>query len=101
MKILLNKCFGGFGLTKAVFKELGIDWDGHGFMENEDMGIESNDYMAYRYDERLIAAVEKVGLKESTASLAELRIVEIPDGIDFEFDEYDGIESVHEVHASW
>ncbi len=101
MKILLNKCFGGFGLTKAVYKELGLEWDGYGFLSNEQLNIESDDYMAYRYDNRLIEAVENVGVKESTGSLAQLEIVEIPGGIEIEFDEYDGIESVHEKHKRW
>ncbi len=101
MKVVLNKRFGGFGLTKIVFEELGIDWDGYGYLSNEDMGIESTDYNAYRTDERLIKAIEKIGLGESSASLASLQIVDIPDDIEWEIDDYDGIETVHEKHRSW
>jgi hypothetical protein len=32
---------------------------------------------------------------------AELRIVEIPDGVDYEIEEYDGKEWVSEVHRTW
>lgn len=49
----------------------------------------------------LIKVVEALGEKESSGQLAELRIVEIPDGVNWELSEYDGIESVHEVHRTW
>jgi hypothetical protein len=101
MKIVINKCYGGFGLTKAVFDELGIKYDGYGYINNEDMGIQCDDYMAYRASPKLIEAIEKVGIKESTAPLAKLAIIEIPDDVDWEIDEYDGIETIHEKHRSW
>jgi len=101
MKIVINKCYGGFGLTKAVFDELGIEYDEYGYINNEDLGIQTDDYMAYRASPKLIAAIEKVGIKESTAPLAELAVVEIPDDVDWEIDEYDGIETIHEKHRSW
>ena len=39
MKIAINKCYGGFSLSKAVFDELGIEWNGYGYLENESFGI--------------------------------------------------------------
>lgn len=101
MKIVINKCYGGLSLTKAVFEELGIEWDGYGYLSNDDMGIKSENYNAYRADQRLISAVEKVGVDGSSGSCAKLRIVDIPDGVEWEIDEYDGYESVHEKHRSW
>lgn len=41
MKIAVNKCFGGFGVSKAVYDELGIVWDGYGYLDNESFGIET------------------------------------------------------------
>ncbi len=29
-KIVINKCYGGFGVTKAIFDELKLKWDGYG-----------------------------------------------------------------------
>lgn len=101
MKIVINKCYGGFSLTKAVFDELGFEWDGYGRTDNEDFGIESDNYLAYRSDPRLIAAIEKVGESESSGGLADLSIVDIPDGIEWEIDDYDGIETIHEQHEIW
>lgn len=56
MKIAVNRCYGGFSLTKEVYDELGIEWDDYGYLENKDLGIKSNNYNAYRQDPRLIAA---------------------------------------------
>ena len=99
MKIVINKCYGGFGVTEAVMKEMGFTKDR--YLDNNLLGIKDDNYMAYRADERLIKAIEKIGIKKSTANLAELRIVEIPDDVEWEIDDYDGIETVHEKHRSW
>jgi hypothetical protein len=48
----------------------------------------------------LIKVVEELGDK-ANGPCAELKVVEIPDGIKWEIDEYDGNESIHEVHRSW
>jgi len=101
MKIAINVDFGGFGLSKAAFAELGIPWDGYGYLRNEDFDITSDDYNAYRSHPKLIAAIEKIGVEQASGSMAQLRIIDIPDGMEFEIDNYDGMESVHEKHRSW
>jgi hypothetical protein len=100
-KILINICHGGFCLSKEVFEELGIPYDdSHGFLENKDLGISGRDF-AYRADPRLIAAVEKIGYEKAGGRLTDLEIVEIPDDVEWEIQEYDGWESIHEKHRSW
>jgi hypothetical protein len=89
MKIVINKCYGGFGLSEAAYQELGIPWDGYGYELNED-----------RANPALVAVVEKLGYAAS-GGCAKLAVIEIPDGVDWEIDEYDGFESVHEKHRSW
>jgi hypothetical protein len=108
VKVALNDCYGGFGVSKALFDELGFKWTSRnigdfecGYLRNEDFGIESDNYKAYRSDPRLIAAIEKIGVEKASGSLAKIRIAHIPDGVEFEFTEYDGIESIHEKHRSW
>lgn len=57
-----------------------------------------------RTDPVLVQVVEELGGEHrggASGSCAELKIVEIPDGIEWEIDEYDGLESIHEVHRSW
>lgn len=101
MKIVINECYGGFSVSRLVYAELGIKYDGFGYIDNEDLGIKNNNNYAYRADKRLIKAIEKIGLEESSGKLSELRIVEIPNGIKWEIDEYDGMETIHEKHRSW
>jgi len=88
MKIVINTCYGGFSLSEAACEELGIDHTGHyGFPEN-------------RNDPRLIACVEKLG-DDARGNHAMLKVVEIPDGIEWGIMDYDGLESIHEKHRSW
>lgn len=53
-----------------------------------------------RTDPDLVAVVEALG-EAANGNHAELRVVEIPDGIEYGIDEYDGIEQVAEAHRSW
>lgn len=101
MKIAVNRCYGGFSVSKSVYDELGLQWDGYGYLENGDFGIKSDNYQEWRMHPTLISAIEKIGVKKASGELAEIEIVDIPNGIQFEIDEYDGIETVHEKHRSW
>jgi hypothetical protein len=96
MKIAINRCWGGFGISEAVFKELGIKYTGYGSIDNEDLGIVSDDYNAYRASAKLISAIEKVGIENASDSLAKIYIVDIPDDVEWEIDNYDGMETIHE-----
>ena len=53
-----------------------------------------------RDDQILIKVVREMG-KKANGKYANLKVVKIPDGINYEIDEYDGIESIHEVHNTW
>jgi len=101
MKVVLNKCFGGFGVSKEVYKELGIKWDGYGYLRNEDFNIKSDDYMKYRFNKKLIKAIEKIGLEKSSGKFAKLEIIDVPNDLEYEWNEYDGVETIHEKHKSW
>src|SRR5882724_6957718 len=48
----------------------------------------------------VVKVVEKLG-KKAYGPCAKLKVVEIPDGIDWEINEYDGLESVRERSRSW
>jgi hypothetical protein len=99
MKIVRNDCYGGFSVSQAVYKRLGIPWDGYGYISNEDLGI-TGDHHAYRTDERLISVVEELG-KDANGRCADLEVIEIPDDVDWFISDYDGIETIHEKHRSW
>ena len=53
-----------------------------------------------RNDPLLIQVVEELG-EEAGGMCAELTIVEIPDDVEWEINEYDGIEHIAEVHRTW
>ena len=91
MKIVNNKCYGGFGLSKEADEYLGLAWDGHGYAYR---------YYGNRADHKLVECVETLG-DIANGSCAKLKVVEIPDDVEWEIEEYDGIEWVAEVHRTW
>lgn len=79
MKIVVNRCFGGFSLSKEACDRIGVNCEGR--------------YIG-RTDKRLIEVVEKLGQK-ANGDFADLEIVEIPDDItDYEIYDYDGREEI-------
>jgi len=53
-----------------------------------------------RTDPALIQLVEELGEK-ADGRCASLKVIEIPDGIEYEIEEYDGNETVAEKHRTW
>lgn len=92
MKVAINRCFGGFGLSEAAYDALGIPWDGYGYA--------FRDY-SQRAAPELIEVIERLGSEVASGYLAKLAVVEIPDGIPWSISDYDGIETVEEEHRSW
>lgn len=90
MKVVINRCFGRFGLSAEAYKELGLEWDGLGYHE----------YMRNRNDPKLVAVVEKLG-KRANGKWSELRVIEIPDGIEYDISDWDGLEMIEAVHMRW
>ena len=138
MKIVINKCYGGFSLSPLAVKRF-AELEGkkcYFFVnaEKKDGGTdfskiipatlkeaEKNGWHWYaqttpkfsktyegnldcrpdnRANPNLVKTVEELGDK-ANGDCAKLCIVEIPDGIEWEISEYDGMESVEEKHRSW
>ena len=135
MKVVVNRCYGGFGISIKAQLEIhqrggcphqkieprsqyfgGDSWKG--FYKSEKEYQEQHLKMCeiaqvngeILYDEhrdyenrtcpKLIEVVEE--LKEKAfGQHAELEVVEIPDDVKYEIDDYDGIETIHEEHRSW
>lgn len=128
MKIVINSCYGGFHPSvKAQLRllELGCphmkaltpsDYSGGDHTELdkdlthdlEFMNIATKDGKVvleeHNREDRnckiLVQVVEELG-DEANTKVSTLKIVEVPDEIEWEIDEYDGWESVEEKHRSW
>lgn len=88
-KIVINGCYGGFGLSTLAMERLrrrGVTETYHGDIARD--------------NPHLVAVVEELGTKAHD-SLASLKIVEIPDDVEWEVEEYDGNERVAEKHRTW
>ena len=141
MKIVINACYGGFGISDAGYTKL-IEWG----VPVKAYTEEVRDPATGRYNPQpgnagkvifdrdlkppeegteqerlarssmgrywegwldrdrtnplLIRLVEEMG-EEANGQYAKLRIVEIPDDVSWEIDEYDGYEKVAEQHRTW
>jgi hypothetical protein len=111
VKVVISACYGGFSVSTAAtvrLRELGNataiaeTLKGDRYPEGE---ICDFDYDAHcrdisRDDPQLIQVIGELGDK-ANGSNAKLKIVEVPDGTDWEICEYDGFEHVAEKHRSW
>lgn len=91
MKIIINKSFGVFDISK---KALDLFY--------ERIGTEIIDLYVtdLRVNPIFISIVEEL-CEESYGKRSKLKVIEIPDDIDYYISDYDGIESVHENHRIW
>jgi hypothetical protein len=137
MKVVINSCYGGFGLShEAVLryfeiKGIAVYPEKHNWFytywlvpESERVPLKEGkdfyemsvpDRKAYneaysnqtiypreieRDDPILVQVVEELG-KKADGDCANLNVVEIPNDIEWEIHEYDGMEHVAEKHRTW
>jgi len=109
MKVVINNCFGGFGLSQKAYKwlvEHGMPVVEEGSDERGIMKFEDGEYFSpwledHRDDALLVEVVEALGEEVDGPSANELKVVEIPDNIEWQIGEYDGNEWVEEKHRKW
>jgi hypothetical protein len=90
MKIVINNCYGGFGLSKEALA-----------LYNERSGaVVTCDFNIKRDDPILVEVVEQLG-EDAANRFAELKVVEIPDDVQWQIEEYDGNEWIAEKHRTW
>ena len=118
MKVAINTCFGGFGISDEAFEKLlsrkGIAFDKvekkssflgatyyqAGHAGDDDYYISNYDHCENRADTDLIAVIEEMG-SAANSWAADIRIVEVPDDAKWHIHEYDGLEHVAENHRTW
>lgn len=113
-KVVVNSCFGGFGLShQAIMRyselaninlvcQMGIE--NHYITYYKDGVISDDNYFSTydieRDDPILVQVVEEMGVA-ANGDFADLRIAVVPDDIDWYVDDYDGNETVREAHRTW
>ena len=111
MKVAINRCFGGFDLsTEAIIaiaarKGITVTQDPtDSYYPTYTTSSNEPFYPSTLYEDRadsdLIAVIEELG-SAASGRYGKLVIVNIPDDIKWYISEYDGMETVEEVHRSW
>ena len=120
MKVIVNRCYGGYSISSAAakrYRELGgVVYlvgenypDDPAFPKQKESIIrysphfpeEHTERLKHRTDKLLIQVIEELGSEISSGVHAKLEVVEIPDNIEWEIEEYDGQEWVSEAHRTW
>lgn len=89
-KIVINSCYGGFSLSDFCLQ----------LLRERKNDPDLNEWYLARDDHDLVAIVEQYQ-KESWGRFAQLKIVNIPEDVEWTITEYDGKEHVAEVHRTW
>lgn len=79
-EIVLNKCYGGYSLSKEAYEFLGLEWDEYGFAFEND-----------RTNPQLIECVRHLG-KKASGSCANLVIESLPE---YTITNHSGFEIIH------
>lgn len=97
MKVVINRCYGGFGLSKKATEYLAERGHGGAIERLTKFSKEKGSWFSFsdvsRTDPLVIEAVEKLG-KEANGQCAELEIEEIEFNVEDFIKEYDGFESL-------
>ena len=111
MKIVINCCFGGFSLSKKALlrlRELKEETalndclKGETYEDGSVCDFDCNSYCREipRNSKLLLQVIKELG-KDANGDVAELKVVKIPDGTEWQIEEYDGSEHIAEKHETW
>lgn len=100
MKIVINTCHGGYGLSKEAVEYLAKKGVPEAIIE-----LEKDRFYGYILDDDrsnplLVEVVEKLG-DSASGDLSSLEVIEIPDDVEWQIEEYDGAEWIAEKHRTW
>ena len=110
MKIVINKCYGGFGLSDLAKSEIltrkGISFEARAneYQDLEFFDLETGE-ATYEWDldrdDSLLVEVVELLKEAADGDYAELKVIEIPDDVKWIIEEYDGAEWISEIHRTW
>jgi hypothetical protein len=90
-RIVINTKYGGFGLSEQATEM---------FKKRAGVTDPVYDSTIARDDPVLVSIVRELGA-DANGDYAALKIVEVPYGVDWQIEEYDGTEWVAEKHRTW
>lgn len=93
VKLVINSCHGGFGLSEEAEKQ----YRQYKMIEKD---ADWYHWDIPRDDPYLVQIVEKMG-SDADGAFAKLKIINVPDDVEWQIDEYDGLEWVAEKHQTW
>jgi hypothetical protein len=114
MQVVINKCYGGFSISEEAIElyfklkkwklikeeDKLFSYSIHYYKNKKSDKNYISNYRFKRNDKTLIKVVRKLG-KKANGRFADLKIIKIPDGINWDIEEYDGIENICEIHRTW
>jgi hypothetical protein len=112
MKVVINCEFGGYGLSEAAIKRYaelaGINlvteksaWgSSYYYKDYVSNNTFFSDYNIPRNDPALVQVIEELG-EDANGPSSFLKVVEVPDTVEWMIQDYDGVEWVAEVHRTW
>lgn len=89
MFVVVNREYGGYGLSEAAYRFLGLEWDELGFAFERD-----------RANPKLVECVRALGAA-ANGDYAQLEVIEIPDDVKWHIKEHAGKEWIAEDHRTW
>lgn len=89
MKIVVNQSHGMFKLSQQAEDLL------------KERNYDNNHAKTWRTDLILISVIEDLGSEQASGEWARLKVIEIPDDVDWAIADYDNSEWVVEKHRSW
>lgn len=100
MEIIINKQFGGYRWSHEASVALGMEekFEGEDLWKDFNFGTRDE---SLRTRPDAIALLKEWGSDRCSGQYAKLAVIEIPDGVEYVIDEYDGMETVHELSRKW
>ena len=92
-KIAINTDFGGFGLSDEAIELYKV-------LSEIPLATDLYYWEIDRDDPVLVQIIEQLG-DSAGDSYSSLKVVEIPDGVEWHIHEYDGMEHIAENHRTW
>lgn len=103
MKLLINVCYGGYGLSDEAFQlwaqkknivliKNTTEYGGYSYYTDGGKIISEDDID--RDDPTIIEVFEELGSERTSGNHGELSLVELPDGCEYDLTEFDGWESI-------